>query len=29
MRQSLAVATSLHAAEDQDFIDAISDRDEA
>ena len=28
-RQSLAVATSPHAAEDQDFIDAISDRDGA
>jgi hypothetical protein len=25
-RQSLAVASSPHAAEDQDFIDAISDR---
>ena len=25
-RQSLAVARSLHAKEDQDFIDAISDR---
>ncbi len=27
-RQSLAVARSPHAREDQDFIDAISDRDE-
>jgi len=26
-RQSLAVARSSHASEDQDFIDAISDRD--
>ena len=25
-RQSIAVATSAHAEEDQDFIDAISDR---
>jgi len=28
-RESLAVARSPHAAEDQDFIDAISDRDGA
>jgi len=28
-RQSLAVAASPHAAEDQDFIDAMSDRDGA
>ncbi len=28
-RQSLAVAASAHAAGDQAFIDAISDRDEA
>ena len=27
-RQSLAVARSRHAREDQDFIDAISDREE-
>jgi len=27
-RQSLAVARSPHAREDQDFIDAISDRDD-
>ena len=27
-RQSLAVATSAHAAKDQAFIDAISDRDD-
>jgi hypothetical protein len=26
-RQSLAVAQSQHAREDQDFVDAISDRD--
>lgn len=28
-RQSAAVALSLHAAEDQAFIDAVSDRDDA
>ena len=28
-RQSLAVAASAHAWEDQDFIDAVSDRGEA
>ena len=27
-RQSLAVATSVHAAQDQAFIDAVSDRDD-